>query len=61
MKNLRSVFALLFMVMSIGFSACTEDPTMDDVLNNTEINPASPTNGGQGGGGGDDLPPGDGN
>lgn len=43
MKNLRSMFSLMLFVVAIGFSACAEDPAMDDILNNTEINPASPS------------------
>lgn len=61
MKNLKSIFSIMLFVVAVGFSACTEDPTMDDVLNTAEINSPAPSNDGQGGGGGDGLPPGDGN
>lgn len=50
MSKLMKISAVLLFILSIGFSACTQDETMDEIIDNTEINaPSDPDDDGEGG------------
>lgn len=44
MNRSKNIFALLMLFSAMVFGACTQDDTMDDLIDNTEINSPSPTN-----------------
>lgn len=41
MNKFRTILAITVLSTALGFSSCSQDETMDEVLKNTEIN--SPT------------------
>lgn len=57
MNKLKNISALFLFVMALTFGACSQDETMDDILDNTEINAPSPANDDNGGSGEDTDPP----
>lgn len=48
MNNSRNFLALVLLAMGMTFGACSQDDTMDELINNTEINSPSPTGGDSG-------------
>lgn len=44
MKNLRNISALFILSIAFTFGACAQDETMDEVIENAEINSPSPSN-----------------
>lgn len=46
MKNLKSLSALFILSVAFTFGACSQDETMDEIIDNTEINSPSPMNNG---------------
>ncbi|RED97537.1 hypothetical protein [Marinoscillum furvescens] len=45
MNRIKSIFSLVLLATAFMFGACSQDETMDDLMNNSEINTPSPTNG----------------
>ncbi|MFH6982767.1 hypothetical protein [Marinoscillum sp. 108] len=43
MNNSRNFLALVLLAMGMTFGACSQDDTMDELIDNTEINSPSPT------------------
>lgn len=44
MNRLKTLSAMLMLFTAILFGACTQDETMDDLMDNTEINSPSDPN-----------------
>lgn len=55
MNNSRNFLALVLLAMGMTFGACSQDDTMDELIDNTEINSPSPS--GSGDTTGEDEPP----
>jgi hypothetical protein len=49
MNNSRNFLALVLLAMGMTFGACSQDDTMDELIDNTEINSPSPSGSGDSG------------
>lgn len=48
MNRLKSILALSLLVISFAMTSCSQDDTMDDIMDNTEINSPAPNGDGSG-------------
>lgn len=56
MNSKNRFFVIATVVLSMTLGACSTAPSMDELIDDTQLNTTGSTEG-QGGGGGDDLPP----